>query len=77
MDGLNDTAAPTGQGLSCQPSASAVGVAHVDVTAFAARLAARVGAHATGVAQADNGYLAQEAESTAKLARVAQSVTSV
>jgi hypothetical protein len=75
--GLNDTTAPMGQGLSSQPSASAVRVAHVDVTAFAARLAARVGAHARGVTQADTGYLAEESKSAAEFNAVAQSVNSV
>ncbi|OBH59681.1 hypothetical protein A5682_00060 [Mycobacterium mantenii] len=77
VDGLNDTAAPTGLGLSCQLSAAAVNGAHADVTAFTARLAAQVGARATGVGQADTRYTANEAESATDLATVTQSVTSV
>jgi hypothetical protein len=69
---LNETVAPTGLGLSCQTSASAVNAAHVDVAAFTAGLAARVSQRATGVAQADTSYLAQEAASTAAVAAVFQ-----
>jgi len=69
---LNGTAAPTGQGLSCQASAAAVNAAHVDVTAFTAGLAARVGDRASGVVQADLSYLFQEAGSTAAVAAVLQ-----
>ena len=50
---LNETVAPTGLGLSCQTSAAAVDAAHVDVAAFTAGLAARVGERASGVVQAD------------------------
>jgi hypothetical protein len=69
---LNETAAPTGLGLSCQTSAAAVDAAHVDVAAFTAGLAARVGERASGVVQADTSYLAQEASSTAAVASVFQ-----
>jgi hypothetical protein len=69
---LNGTAAPTGLGLSCQTSAAAVNTAHVDVTAFTAGLAARVGDRASGVVQADLSYLFQEAASTAAVAAVFQ-----
>ena len=69
---LHELEAPTGLGLSCQTSAAAVGTAHVDVAAFTARLAARVGDHATGVVQADTSYLAQEATSTTAVATVYQ-----
>jgi hypothetical protein len=69
---LNETAAPTGLGLSCQASAAAVDAAHVDVAAFTSGLAARVGQRATGVVQADTSYLAQEAASTAAVAAVFQ-----
>lgn len=72
MGDLNETVAPTGLGLSCQTSASAVNAAHVDVAAFTAGLAARVSQRATGVAQADTSYLAQEAASTAAVAAVFQ-----
>ncbi|RAU89694.1 hypothetical protein DQP58_26055 [Mycobacterium colombiense] len=63
--------------MSCQLSTAAVGAAHVDVTAFTEGLAARVGAHASGVAQADTDYLTNEAESATALAALASSVTSV
>jgi hypothetical protein len=69
--------APEGLGLSCQASAAAVDAAHVDVAAFTAGLAARVGVRATGVAQADTRYLAQEAVSATELAALAPPVTSV
>jgi hypothetical protein len=77
VDGLAETAAPAGLGLSCQVSAAAVNAAHVDVAAFTAGLAARVGEHATGVAQVDTRYLAQEAASATELAAVAPAVTGV
>jgi hypothetical protein len=67
---LNETVAPTGLGLSCQTSAAAVNAAHVDVTAFTAGLAARVGERASGVVQADLSYLFQEAASTAAVTAV-------
>jgi hypothetical protein len=73
---LNETAAPTGLGLSCQTSAAAVNAAHVDVAAFTAGLAARVGERATGVVQAHTSYLGQEAASTAAVAAVFQPVIS-
>ena len=73
---LNETVAPTGLGLSCQTSASAVNAAHVDVAAFTAGLAARVSERATGVAQADTSYVAQEAVSATALAAVLQPVVS-
>jgi hypothetical protein len=74
---LDETVAPEGLGLSCQASAAAVDAAHVDVAAFTAGLAARVGVRATGVAQADTHYLAQEAVSATELAALAPPVTSV
>lgn len=77
MGDLNETVAPAGLGLSCQVSAVATNAADVDVAAFTAGLAARVGARATGVAQADTGYIAQEAASATELAAVAQPATSV
>jgi hypothetical protein len=73
---LDATVAPAGLGLSCQVSAAAVNAAHVDVAAFTAGLAARVGVHATGVAQADRCYLAREAASASELAAVAPPVIS-
>jgi hypothetical protein len=73
---LHELAAPTGLGLSCQTSAAAVTAAHVDVTAFATGLAARVGERATGVVQADTSYLAQETSSTAAVASVFQPMIS-
>jgi predicted trehalose synthase len=69
---LHAVVAPTGLGLSCQTSAAAVAAAHVDVTAFTAALAARVGEHATGVTRADASYVAQEAVSTEALAAIFQ-----
>ena len=69
---LHELVAPTGLGLSYQTSAAAFTAAHVDVLAFTAGLAARVGEHATGVVQADTSYLAQEATSTAAVGAVFQ-----
>ena len=74
---LDETAAPAGLGLSCQASAAAVNAAHVDVAAFAARLAARVDVRATSVTQADSCYLAQEAASVTELATVAPPLVSL
>lgn len=74
---LSSTVAPAGLGLACQSSVAAVDAAHIDVTAFTAGLAARLGARATGVAHADTGYLANEAVSAAELAAVASPATSV
>jgi hypothetical protein len=71
---LAETVAPAELGLSCQVSAVAVNAAHVDVAAFTAGLAARVGVRATGVADVDAGYLAQEAASAAGLAAVVPSM---
>lgn len=51
-------------------SAVAVNAAQVDVAAFTAGLAARVGVRATDVADVDSGYLAQEAASITALATV-------
>ena len=73
---LNETVTPTGLGLSCQNSASAINAAHVDVAAFTAGLAARVSERATGVAQADTSYVAQEPASTAAVAAVFQPMIS-
>jgi hypothetical protein len=73
---LHETVAPTGLGLSCQTSATAVSAAHVDVTAFITGLAARAGEHAAGVVQADTSYRAQEAASTAAVAAVFQPMIS-
>ena len=69
---LHEVAAPTGLGLSCQTSAAAVDAAHVDVAAFTAGLASRVGERATGVVGDTTSYLAQEAVSTAALAAIFQ-----
>ncbi|MDP7721485.1 hypothetical protein [Mycobacterium sp. TY814] len=71
MDDLNETTAPTRLGLSCQASAAAVSGADGDVTAFSAALAARVNLRASYVAEADSGYLANEAASANMLAAVA------
>ncbi len=70
---LSATGAP-GAGLSCQASAVAVTAAHVDVTAFTASLAARVGAHSTNLGVADAGYVANEAEAAREMAAVAPRV---
>lgn len=69
---LHEVVAPAGLGLSCQTSAAAVDAAHVDVAAFAASLAARVGDRATGVVQDTTSYLAQEAASTTALSAIFQ-----
>jgi hypothetical protein len=69
---LGETVAPTGLGLSCQTSAAAVDAAHVDVAAFTAGLASRVGECARGVVGDTASYLAQEAASTAAVAAVFQ-----
>jgi hypothetical protein len=74
---LTATAAPGGLGLSCQASAAAVGVAHADVTAFTATLAARVGGRATDVVEADSRYIVNEADSSNEMAVVAARVTGV
>ena len=73
---LNETAAPTGLGLSCQTSTAAINAAHADVTAFTAGLAARVSDRAGGVVRADLSYLFQEAASTATVAAVFQPMIS-
>jgi hypothetical protein len=73
---LNETAAPAGLGLSCQISRAAVNAAHVDVRAFIAGLAARVGERASGVVRADLSYLFQAAASTAAVAAVFQPMIS-
>jgi hypothetical protein len=74
---LGATVAPAEQGLSCQPSAAAVAIAHADVMAFTAGLAARVGTRAAHVTEADAGYLANEAASAEEMAVVAPRVTGV
>lgn len=74
---LNATAVPAGLGLSSQPSAAAVNAAHIDITAFTTALAARVGTHSIHVGEANVGYLANEAESTAEMAAVAPRVIGV
>ena len=73
---LDDLVTPAGLGLSCQVSAAAVHAAHVDVAAFTAGLAVRVSARATGVADVDSGYLAQEAASATALGAVAPPLVS-
>jgi len=65
---LHQVVAPTGLGLSCQSTAAAIDAAHVDVAAFTAGLASRIGGRATGVVAATSSYLAQEAASTVALA---------
>lgn len=68
---LDAIAAPAGPGLSCQASATAVSAAHVDIAAFTASLAARVGTHSSHVGEADAGYLATEADAVGEMAAVA------
>ncbi|MCV7199655.1 hypothetical protein BST12_09925 [Mycobacterium angelicum] len=74
---LNATVAPTGLGLSGQPSALAVDGAHSDVTAFSAALAERIGARAVHVVEADTRYAANETDSANMLAAVASPVIRV
>ncbi|OBI91796.1 hypothetical protein A9X00_01870 [Mycobacterium sp. 1245805.9] len=56
--------------MSCQASAAAVAGAHAEVTAFTAALAARVGAHATRVSEADTRYVANEADAANEMSAV-------
>ena len=74
---LNAAVAPTGFGLSCQASAAAVETAHADIAAFAEALATRVGTRATHVAEADTGYIANEADAANEMSAVAPRVTGV
>jgi hypothetical protein len=74
---LTATAAPAGLGLSCQASAAAVDAAHADITAFTAVLAGRVSVRADHVAEADNRYLTNEADSANELVAVARPVIGV
>ncbi|WP_242660690.1 hypothetical protein [Mycobacterium kubicae] len=67
---LNDVVAPGCSGLSCQTSAVAVSAAHADVAAFRAALVGRMRARASQVAEADAGYVANEAGSAGNLAAV-------
>ena len=48
---LNETVAPAGLGLSCQPSAVAVTAGHADIAVFTAALVTRVGTRAIHVAE--------------------------
>ncbi|OBJ21858.1 hypothetical protein A5646_21965 [Mycobacterium sp. 1245499.0] len=68
---------PAWIGFSCQASAAAVNAAHIEVTEFTAALAARVGAHAAHIGEADAGYVANEADAANALASVAPRVTGV
>lgn len=74
---LEATVAPAGHGAAGQASAAAVDAAHVDVTAFTASLAARVGTHADHVGVANAGYLANEADAADEMAAVAPPVLGV
>ena len=74
---LNATVAPAGLGVSCQASAAAVAAAHVDVTAFTASLAARVGTRSAHVGVADAGYVANEADAVDQMVAVAPRVIGV
>jgi hypothetical protein len=60
-------------GLPWQPSATAMNAGHADVTAGTAVLAGRLLAGAARVTEADRGYTANEADSSAMLAAVADS----
>jgi alkyl hydroperoxide reductase subunit AhpF len=68
---LAETVAPAESLFSRQVSAVAVNAAHVDVAAFTAGLAARIGVRTTDVADVDAGYVAQEAASVTALATAA------
>lgn len=74
---LTGTGVPAEIGFACQASAAAVDAAHTEVTEFTAALAARVGAHATHIGEADAGYVANEADAANALAAVAPRVTGV
>lgn len=74
---LGETTAPAGIGLSYQASAAAVSAAHVEVTAFTAALAARVGSRATRVVAADMRYIANEAHSASEIDAVTPPVIGV
>jgi hypothetical protein len=74
---LNETAAPSGLGLSCQASAAAVSAAHADIAAFTAALATPVGTRATRVAEADTRYVANDADSAGEMTAVADRMTGV
>ncbi|MCV7095522.1 hypothetical protein I2456_11390 [Mycobacterium kubicae] len=67
---LKQVATPACSGLSCQASAVAVSAAHADVAAFRAALVGRMRARASQVAEADAGYVANEAGSAGNLAAV-------
>jgi hypothetical protein len=60
-------------GLPCQPSAAAMHAGHADVTAGTAALIGRLLAGAARVGEAGRGYSANEADSAAMLAGVADS----
>jgi hypothetical protein len=60
--------ATPGLGLSCQASAAAVNTAHAETAVTTAAMTRRVQTTAAKVAAADTGYVANEANSAAKLA---------
>jgi hypothetical protein len=74
---LSETVAAVGLGLSCQASAAAVNAAHDDIATFTAALATRVATRATHVAEADAGYLVNEAGSANEMAAVLHPVSTV
>jgi hypothetical protein len=74
---LTEAAVPPGVSLSCQASAAAVTAAHVDVAAFTAGLATRVGGYATRVGEAVATYLSNEADAAQSMAAVITPVTLV
>jgi hypothetical protein len=74
---LTETVAPAGLHLSSEASAAAVKAAHADVAIFTAKLATRVDMRAKHVADANNRYVANEAQSVDELAAVTDSPTVV
>jgi hypothetical protein len=67
---LNALVSPPTVGLSCQPSAAAVTVAHANTAAFTEALAAQVRVRATHAVAAGQGHLVNEANSAAELGAV-------
>ena len=63
----------SGLGLSCQPSAAATSACHADVMSGTAVLAERLLAGAAQVDRADTRFAANEADSAATVAAVADS----
>ncbi len=70
---LTEGEVPTVAGSPAQPSAAAVGAAHVDVSFFAAELASRIEVRARHVAEANTGFVANEICSANDLAALTHS----